>query len=255
MSGSESMVPEAERRRVGVAQRVLDLVDSHPMVKLLVLIWVAAASVVGPLYVWQKDRDEARRQGVLQPPAVEIGTAGVDCTVANVGRRPVVEATIIWRTYHLNVSACAVTGMHAGSHDRSPDASAKEVPPRDVLTAKYDDLTAKCRNARAPLGCGVSDDCRIVVECQARYHRMADLEEYTKSEYSLSTADCTQLRGLRTLYSYRADKNGDRVIWHDPSDERAYRCFSQGRARADQLLTVGAGLTHRAEELALGKTR
>jgi hypothetical protein len=244
---TESVAPQDEKKDPSWAARSLKWLSAHPTMKLLSFVWVGVVSVAGPLYMIHKDRKEERRLGLLDTPALILGFPGQNCTLLNEDRRPVAEATITFNSYVVDASSCSITGAITGG--LGDDHAKAVLAPRDRIQVITDDLVADRCGMVGPSTCPSGHDCRLVVECVARYHRQADLEPQRKTALALSTAkDCKQLRALDTLYDYGVRDGSWAVTWKDTADERAIKCFLRSRPFHDLLLNQHRTTTERARE-------
>ena len=119
--------------------------------------------------------------------------------------------------------------------------------PRELLRATFDRAEA-CRTSLD--ACAPGADCRLVVKCRARYHRLEDLEEYEQNVHALSGPDCGALRPVSTTYAYDTGRDGGiRIGWKDPTDQRALECFLLKRAEHEAAFAKMRAFGDRAEEL------
>ncbi len=233
--------------RRSVSQRLLVFLTKNATVNVLALLWIAAWSVIGPYREWQKDREEARRLGLLDPPRVSVGFSGEECVIANLDRRPVAEATITWDVYWVNATSCHIGAHLSGSAERSPAKAERSLLPRDLLRATFDRAEA-CK--ASPVACPAGSDCRLVVKCRARYHRLEDLEGYEQNVHALSGPNCGALKPVSTTYTYDNGQDGSiRIGWKDPAEQRALECFLSKRAEHEATFAKMRAFGDRAEAL------
>src|SRR5260221_6469746 len=187
-----------------VAERALKFASDHPVPKLLGLSWMALMSVAGPIYVCRKDRADLQRLGAIEDPPATLQLTDSTCALVNTGARSVAEATIVFRTFFVDATECGVPFAALGSHV-NPDASVRDLAPRDRLTAEYPTkrLAEECEFGQTR-DCRATHDCAMVVECEARYHRQVDMQPFTKTARALVAKDCSRLRPIGGLYSYQA---------------------------------------------------
>jgi hypothetical protein len=237
------------------SKRALAHLSKHPTLKLAAFLWVGACSVASPVYMFYKDREEARRNGLLDIPAIKLSFDGRRCVLINEGPRPVVEATLIFESYVMDATACLMPLVMSSSRVHA-DAAARELLPRDQLVAQYDDQMADaCHAVGEPGSCGPEQDCRTVAECQALYYRPSDMEPFEKRALALSTKGCGSLRAFDSLYAFSLNGNATKITWPDPADERALRCFMRSRAGARWLFEDAEAASKRLGDAAADTLR
>lgn len=234
----------------------LDGLSKHPTLKLAAFLWVGACSVASPLYMIYQDRQEARRNGLLDIPAVKLSFDGRRCTLVNQGPRPVVEATLIFESYVMDASTCSMP-LVIGRSRVHANAASRDLLPRDPLIAEYDEagMADACRGIGSLGSCSGDQDCRVVAECRALYHRPSDMEPFEKQAMALSTKGCGSLRAFDSLYAFTLKGNSPTITWPDPADERALRCFMRSRAGARWLFEDAEAASKRLGDAAADALR
>lgn len=205
-------------RASALAGAVLRLLEAHPVIKLAVVLWVGGVSIWAPIDAWRRGQAEAWRGGWAAEPSVDLGTTAEACVLINTGSRPISEVTLRWNVFRIDYDACEVTASVLGS-ETAPDAATRELLPRDRVTAEF--LGSVAQKNCSSLLCPTVQQCGVVVECRATYHRAADLEPFDRSRFAFAEPSCGQLAGIATLASL--GPAGPR--WKDPKRQRMWSCF------------------------------
>ncbi len=220
--------PSDRGRLARSAERLFALLNDHPVLKLLAVLWIIGTSIWVPIDSLRRERAEARRAGWNYVPSVrlQLGASG-RCELTNSGERPIVEATLHWKEYYIDATDCRPP---LTLFDAVPAAEARDLMPRGQLAIDYleDRRKRTCHNVRAtPTACAPGHDCHIVVACEALYHRAADIQPFTQAQFMLLEGGCTSLVPLKTLVVLR----GGRLEWKDARSRSAWRCLKEQRAK------------------------
>ena len=228
MSESNEGTPSHRPRVARFAERLFALLNEHPVLKLLAVLWVIGTSLWVPLDTWRRERAEARRAGWQYVPSVrlQLGASG-HCQLTNTGNRAIAEATLEWKEYYIDGTECRPP---LTLFETKPAAETHELLARGELEIVYaDDRRQRtCHNISVtPGACGVGHDCHLVVECEALYHRAADLQPYQQSQFLLLEDSCTSFVPFKTLVVLRKGQ----VEWKHQRYRDVWRCLSLQRAR------------------------
>jgi hypothetical protein len=229
-------------------QRILEILNSaNPLLKLSGLVWGAIASmlavvglvlgIVGAVHTYRRDREEDRRRGFFYEPAIDITMADHNCTLTNSGARAIDEATISFLFHTVN-----------GKTHYTAAAAKDRLSPRQDLAAPFSmgDVLEECQNGSRGGFCRPGDNCRFIVECEARYHREADLEPFTSSAYAIATAGCSKFLAFN-FYSDEelgAPFDARTTPGGDPATRKAFECLASGHEKVDRM----RGVAKRYEE-------
>ncbi len=199
-------------------------VEGHPVViivKWAVGAWLLVWSVLAPVQSCRQQAEADRRAGLLSVPDVRLELHADRCTLLNTGVRPVAEVTLIWTNYAVLTNPCRMwTGTKASPE---PAAAARELPPRGTIEAIR--LAEENQGERPHLLSSFPREGNAMfVECEARYHRQADLESYSKRELGLVDPATGSIRPLATLVSV----DGGKLRWHDERNRDAHACLTAG---------------------------
>jgi hypothetical protein len=148
---------------------------------LLVLLVSLAGAGLSALEHWylipkreaERERLADVREGRRYSPEVELMTYGDDCVLTNVDSRSIEEAHLRWRIYIVQLARETFVGIEGAG------AIKHELSPRDSLSAKFPGKRMVICNpgdASCPL-----DNCVMVGECTATYHRKSDMRQYSSS--------------------------------------------------------------------------
>lgn len=175
--------PRPISRLNAIAAKALSA-ETWPLVKLVLIVLSVSWAGYGQYERWcDKHQSEQQRvsaaiaQGTYYPPKASFIWGGKECRLMNLDVRPIVEATIVWRAYYLEFGSGSghVGGALQGGHS-NPAAAARELKPRETLTATIDEFAARaCIDRTNPMLCDHEGKCGLtLVGCEARFAREGD---------------------------------------------------------------------------------
>ena len=93
-------------RVVQLSEWLFDFLKSHPVLKLVGLLWIVVTSVWIPVDALRRERGEAQRGGWDYVPSVRLLLQGPQCKLVNTGNRPIAEVTLQWKEFYVDATDC-----------------------------------------------------------------------------------------------------------------------------------------------------
>jgi hypothetical protein len=152
--------------------------EKRRVIKAIVVLWVVVQSLLAPAYTFWKERAQAEREGLNEAPQVMVLLNHEGrCTIRNGGPRPIVHVEIR-RFLHSYDPAQKCNRALGPFGSGVPDSHAALIPPGERLVT--DARVAPNLQELDTLDCKASASCIVLMECEARYHRAADLKQFEK---------------------------------------------------------------------------
>lgn len=243
----EPLLPRGEPPTPGWLSRkatsLLGLFEGHPFIRLVAILWVLVWSVWGPIDSCRKERQAAKLQGTATRPRVFLRFSFSQCYLRNEGPRPIAEASLQYHVYHFSLDGPCRMPRRSTSPDKfgsgagaagTLSATAGELKAHEPLTASLLPESL-CEEQRAFLQDELANQKKqpneyaTIVECNARYHRPADMEPFAVSTFAFLTRSCREGKPAEVMPFEMAvgfdDKTGG-AGWSDPSFRSAWHCFT-----------------------------
>jgi hypothetical protein len=185
------MALEPRRRFTTFANKTADRIlkfEGNKIAKAAVLVWLVFSSVFTPLYTWNKERQQAAREGLTESPRVmlSVDEAG-RCHVVNRSARALVHVELrrFLHSFEPNVGCVPEKGALPYA---APIAKSSALSAGDSLVEPF-----ATRSPREELSqsvpCNGATPCVRLLECEVNFHRSADLRPFDHVGFAGITQD------------------------------------------------------------------